>query len=515
MRPSTRLPGRSAKRTSPPLPPQEVERLLRVAGAHFEAGRLDAAAEALAAIEARNPGDVRAPYSLANIDIRRGGLKPALERLRTAVRLDPALFLAQHNLGYVAQSLGLWPEAADAFARALALRPDAAETGFSLAIAQAVLGRTDEAIQGYRRLAADPTHRLRALTRLAILSAAAVTEPELETLRTAAADPSVPLDARTALLFALGEALEARRRDDEAFAAFAAGNRLKHEALARTPANPRAVAQDHARASAFIEGLFTAEFIARNRATAADAPAPIFIVGMPRSGSTLIEQILASHPAVQAMGETGVLPALLERAYAEADGGRLGRSEFRKAGETYLRDMRALGWKMRSRLVDKTLENYLHVGAIAVMFPRAVILHSVRDPVDTCLACYRQLFVSGGETLYDLAQIGAEYVGYRRMMDHWRTVTPGRVVDVSLEALIADPEAQIRRLLEACGLSWDPACLSFHETERAVGSASAAQVRRPLYATSQQRWRRYERHLGPLLQALGPYAPPISATAGR
>ena len=100
-------------------------------------------------------------------------------------------------------------------------------------------------------------------------------------------------------------------------------------------------------------------------------------------------------------------------------------------------------------------------------------------------------------------------------MDHWRTVTPGRVVDVSLEALIADPEAQIRRLLEACGLSWDPACLSFHETERAVGSASAAQVRRPLYATSQQRWRRYERHLGPLLQALGPYAPPISATAGR
>ena len=142
------------------------------------------------------------------------------------------------------------------------------------------------------------------------------------------------------------------------------------------------------------------------------------------------------------------------------------------------------------------------------MFPRAVILHSVRDPVDTCLACYRQLFASGNETLYDLGQIGAEYVGYRAVMDHWRAVLPGRVVDVSHEALVQDPERQIRWLVtEACGLDWDPACLVFHRTRRSVRTASVAQVRLPIFTTSLQRWRRYADHLGPLFEALGPYAP--------
>jgi hypothetical protein len=327
-------------------------------------------------------------------------------------------------------------------------------------------------------------------------------------------------DARIALLFALGEALEARGLDEEAFAAFAAGNRAKFDALARTPANPTAVAAQHAQALSFIERRFTADFIARNQSAARDGPAPIFIVGMPRSGSTLIEQILSSHHSVQALGETGVLPRLLEEAYADARGAGPGRAEFRRLADAYLKEMRGLGWKMRSRLVDKTLEDYLHVGAICLMFPRAVILHSVRDPVDTCLACYRQLFTGGAETLYDLGQIGAEYVGYRRMMAHWRSVLPGRVVDVRLEALIADPERRIRWLVtEACGLDWDPNCLTFYETERPVLSASLAQVRQPIYAGAMQRWRRYARQLSPLLEALGPYAtdggPEISGTGGR
>jgi len=170
--------------------------------------------------------------------------------------------------------------------------------------------------------------------------------------------------------------------------------------------------------------------------------------------------------------------------------------------------MRERGWKTAPRFVDKTLENHLRVGMIHLMFPGAVILHSVRDPVDTCLACYRQLFASGAETLYDLGEIGEAYVRYRQVMQHWASVLPDRVIEVSHEALVADPEARIRWLVtEACGLTWDPTCLDFHRTEGAVRTGSAAQVRRPIFQTSLQRWRRYEAHLGPLFEALGPYAP--------
>jgi hypothetical protein len=141
------------------------------------------------------------------------------------------------------------------------------------------------------------------------------------------------------------------------------------------------------------------------------------------------------------------------------------------------------------------------------MFPKATILNAVRDPIDTCLACYRQLFATGGETLYDLGEIGAEYSRYAEMMEHWRAVAPGRVIDVSLEAMVASPEDRIRWLVcEACGLDWDSACLRFHESARPVRSASAGQVRQPIFASSIGRWRRYEKHLGPLLEALGPLA---------
>ena len=154
------------------------------------------------------------------------------------------------------------------------------------------------------------------------------------------------------------------------------------------------------------------------------------------------------------------------------------------------------------------LRNYMNVGMIHLMLPKAVILHSVRDPVDTCLACFRKLFQTGNETSYDLTEIGQEYVRYREMMDHWAAVLPGRVIEVSHEAMVADPEGQTRWLItEACGLDWDPACLRFYEAKRPVHTLSVAQVRQPIFTSSIERWRRYEKHLGPLFEALGPYAP--------
>jgi hypothetical protein len=170
--------------------------------------------------------------------------------------------------------------------------------------------------------------------------------------------------------------------------------------------------------------------------------------------------------------------------------------------------MRQRGWQGADRFVDKTLENYLRVGMIHLMFPKSVILDSTRDPVDTCLSCYRQLFTAGNETLYDLRQIGRAYVRYRRVMEHWERVLPGRVIRVPHEKLVADPEAQIRWLVgDACQLDWDPACLRFFEAEGVVRTASAAQVRRPIFSTSIGRWARFQNELEPLLNALGPYAP--------
>lgn len=467
--------------------PAAIERDLGRAAELFEAGRLAAAAQIYQRLERAAPGDFRAPYGLAVIDIRQGRLERAARRLETITAAAPGHVAAQHNLGTVRQQLGDWAGAAAAYERALALRPEVAETRQALATALTVLGRAEEALDHYRVLAKTPGTRWAALTRMALIDAGAIGDEDLQAMQAAAGNAGFDLDARTGLFFAIGEALERRGDFVGAFAAFAEGNRLK-----RAGVDADRAATGHAAAARQVETVFTPAFVAANAGKGSASAAPIFIVGFPRSGSTLLEQILASHPDVQAMGETGLVPA-------EA----FPRVPPRKLAERYLEAIRARGWSQRPRFVDKTLANYLDLGLIHLMFPRAVILHAVRDPMDACLSCFRQLFASGNETLYDLADIGAEYRRYRRVVAHWDRVLPGRVVPVRHEALVADPEGGSRALFEAAGLSWDPAVLRFFEREGAVRTASASQVRRPISAQAVGRWRRYEAQLGPLVDALG------------
>jgi hypothetical protein len=365
----------------------------------------------------------------------------------------------------------------------------------------------DEAIVLYRKLAADPEARPRALTRLAVLRPEGVTDAELIRLRADAVDETLESETRTGVLFALGGVLEARREDAAAWEAFAAGNALKHDRLAAgAPANrPAVVALENAASIERVKNLFTPAFIARYAGHGEAIVRPIFIVGMPRSGSSLVEQILASHPRVQGLGESGVLWRILDGRFPYPPDALRESDHFRRLARRYLETQGARGWSHRQRPVDKTLDNHLHVGMIHLMFPQATILHVMRDPVDTGLACWRQLFATGNETLYDLAEIGAEQLRYAAMMEHWRKVLPGRVVDVRYEDFIADPDASIRWLVtEVCGLPWTSECLRFYETRRAVGTASADQVRRPIFSTSVDRWRRYEGQLAPLLAALRP-----------
>ena len=488
-----------------PKDPAGVLRLLDEGGAHFAAGRLDDAARAYERAERTDPADFRATYSLAIIDLNRARPERAIPRLKRVAAKKPDLFEAWHNLGAANQALARWDEAAAAFEQAVALRSDALETRRQLALVLAILGRIDDALAQHAVLADQLPTRVWALTRIALLRPGALDVVAIDDLARASADPKLPPDQRIPANFALGQALEAKGHPDEAFAAFAEGNRQEQaKALARG-IDPSALVMEHAATIERVRARFSPEFLAAQAGKGALEPAPIFIVGLPRSGSTLIEQILGAHPRAQALGETGALPELLETGVAMADA-----PDWRGLAKDYARRLRRLGWREGQRPIDKTLENYLHVGAIALMFPRATILHAVRDPVDTCLSAWRLLFPEGGEALTDLAEIGREFVDYRRMMDHWAEALPGRVIDIDHEALVADPEARIRWLVtEACALPWNPATLAFHEGPGPVLTASAAQVRQPIFTTSLQRWRRYEAHLGPLLEALGPYAPKL------
>ena len=364
--------------------------------------------------------------------------------------------------------------------------------------------------------------RLSALIRIARLRPSDITPAELAEIAAAARSTDTAPEQRSAANTGLGEALERQGRYDEAFEAFATANRLRRAMLTGQIASPERSlfapptrSLDPAEAErldaeqvGFMKAVFTPEFIAAREGAGHHLAAPIFIVGMPRSGSTLIEQILSSHPRVQGLGETGAL--------AEAVGGAFpiklfapeGEDHFRKLAEDYLAGMHRRGWGGAPRFIDKMPHNYIHIGMIHLMFPKAVILHSTRDAADTCLANFRIQFQTGQEASYDLGDIGRQYARYREMMAHWNAVLPGRVIEVAHEALVADPEARIRWLVtEACGLEWNAACLAFHKTKRAVRTASVAQVRQPIFTSSVRRWRRYEKHLGPLFDALGPFAP--------
>lgn len=495
---------------------------LSEAAAYRVAGRYADAIGVYEQIERSNPGAVDAPYFLALIDLALGRPVPALDRLRPLARAMPRSPDIWEALAFVHRELGQWREASDASRRHLALRPENSAERLELAHALEGLGRIDEALAIYRALAESPASRLGALTAIANLQPAALSPVERDRLAAAARDEGLDAGSRIAAGFAVARLLDREARYDDAFAALAAANRLKRQHLTgeveAPPASaigpsvraldPAVVERRHIEQIGRLRAVFTPEFLAARAGAGHHLATPIFIVGMPRSGSTLIEQILSSHPKVRGLGEATALMETLAGRFPDAPFEAEEPDHFRRLADAYLAAMHARGWTSSPRFVDKMLRNYMHVGTIHLMFPHAVILHARRDAADTGLANFRQLFATGNELSYDLGDIGRDYVRYRAVMDHWNQVLPGRVIDVDHEALVADPEARIRWLVtEACGLAWDEACLRFHETRRTVRTASVAQVRQPVFTSSIGRWRRYENHLGPLFEALGPYAP--------
>jgi tetratricopeptide (TPR) repeat protein len=312
-------------------------------------------------------------------------------------------------------------------------------------------------------------------------------------------------DDLATLHFALGNAYEDVGRYDDAFASLLTANRAARSSMD----------YDETRAREFfarIRAIFTARLMAEKVDFGSPSTLPIFIVGFPRSGTTLTEQILASHPKVHGAGEVGFLAELTAEAVV-SDGGkiafpeslpRLGAESLRRLGESYVARLGRTD-PAAAHVTDKNLGNFGFLGFINLILPRAKIIHVQRDPFDTCLSCFSLRFAGNGSGfIYDLGELGRHYRMYQDMMDHWRqTLSPGAMLEVQYESIVEDLEAEARRMVAYCGLAWDERCLAFHQNERSVRTASATQVRRRIYRSSVQRWRRYEKHLGPLMDALG------------
>ena len=392
-------------------------------------------------------------------------------------------------------------EEAEAFARFLHTAPTDHLTLFARGYALERRAAGAEAAHIFRSLPPGPL-RVLALLRAARLDHAGLDAAQRAEIVSADRLAQGVGVAESDFLFDIAEAMDVRGLFDEAFAAFEAANAL----VAATRNMSRSEAQDVARHDAIRE-IFQPALFEAEAGRGHPSAAPIFVVGMPRSGSTLIEQILATHPRVQGLGEADVLSRTVQSQYPIVPWAAHGPDHWRRMGAQYLGGLRDWGWDRKRRFVDKFPPNYLSVGLVALIFPRAVILHSARDAMDTCLSNFRHRFATNDQS-YDLGHMGRAYGRYRRVMEHWAQVLPGRVIDVSHERLVADPEAGIRWLVtEACGLAWNDRCLAFHDNPRDVGTLSKYQVRRPIFTSSVGRWRRYERHLGPLIEALGPYGP--------
>jgi hypothetical protein len=462
----------------------------------------------------RHPGEVRPRLRLAEMDARDGRLTSARRALEELAQQHPLAHDVRSALAGVAEELGDMATAIEIYRADVVRAPNDGTLHVRLATALQSAGRLTEAAAGFRTVITKWPNSTAGYVGLAGADSAAISDDECDRLRALSATASA--QERIQALFALGDVLDRRGLVDHAFAAYQQGAALHLAGLAKpslaaTQSFPSLAAAEAAQQESIRAARLThsPEFLVKHQGSGIPSRAPIFIVGMPRSGSTLLEQILSAHPNVHGLGETLAFPNALAReatATRQPQNPALDRSFFSRVGDTYIAALRELGWNGEGRVIDKLPGNFVNVGAIHLALPNATIVHSLRDPIDTCFSCFRHLFKDRNETTYDLAAMGRYYVSYRELMDHWESVLPGRVVHVQYEKLLQDPESQIRSLVAACGLEWNDACLRFHESDRAVKTSSAVQVRQPLFTSSRARWRAYDRHLPPLIEALGAYA---------
>lgn len=493
--------------------------------------RLPEAERGLKTYLKRDPFDARAIRMLAELAGRIGRNRDAETLLRRALELAPGFTAARANLAIVLYRLNRPTDALAELDTLLAVEPDhpghanlkaaalgrLGDFGEAIALYEGVLGaapgqpkvwmsyghmlktvgRQADGVAAYRRAIALRPDLGEAWWSLANLKTVRFDDADIAAMERALQGAGLSDDDRLHLDFALGKAWEDRGDAAQSFAHYASGN-----ALRRTQ-----IVYDAGETEAFVDrsiALFTPDFFGEREGWGCPATDPIFILGMPRAGSTLIEQILASHSAVEGTTELPDLPLIARRIPNYPDGlETLTADQAHALGEDYLKRAAVQRRTDRPFFIDKLPNNWAHVGLIRLILPNARIIDARRHPLACCFSNFKQHFARGQAFSYALDDMGRYYRDYVRLMAHFDAVLPGSVDRVIHEALVDAPEAGIRALLAACGLPFEPGCLRFHETQRAVRTASSEQVRRPIFRGGDDAWRPFAEHLRPLEAALG------------
>lgn len=483
---------------SDPNQPAALHRLGLIA---HQAGNDDLAVDLITkslAIKPENPG------ALNNLGIAYQGLwrlEDAVECYRKALAIMPDFAEAHNNLGTALNELGKLDEAAASYREATVFKPDYAEAYSNLGLSLQEMGRLDEAVASFRKAATLDPGLAEAHRHLAGSKKHSEMDGDILAMEQAYARPAISDEQRMHLAFGLGKAFEDLHQYEKAFDFFAEGNAIKRESYSYA-------SEDQANFIKKLGEVFDSSLFAKHQATGCGDATPIFILGMPRSGTTLVEQILASHPQVHGAGELGTLSRIVNSHFGKMSGGefpetvqRFADADFERPGLEYIETVRKQAPDTRY-ITDKMPENFNYIGLLKLILPNAKVIHCRRDPADTCLSIFKTYFTGKHEYSNDLGELGRYYKSYRGLMEHWRNVLPGFIHDVQYEDVVTDQVGQTRALLEYCDLEWDDACLAFHKTDRPVTTASAEQVRRPIYKDSVQLWKRYEAQLAPLLENL-------------
>ncbi len=515
-------------------------RLLEPAAALCD-GRIAVAERLLREHLKRHPTDVAAIRMLAEVAARLGRFRDSETLLTRCLELAPRFGAARHNLAVVLHRqnrpaealreveallaasandvgarnlkaailarLGDLAQSTEIYAEVLRDHPRQPKLWHSYGHSLKTGGRTAEAVDAYRRSIELTPGFGEAYWSLANLKTFRFTPSDVEAMQTALGRPELTVDDRFHFHFALGKAFEDAAEYERSFEHYAEGNRLRRSVIDYDADE----LTDRVQRS---RSLLTKSFFAERAGRGCPAPDPIFVVGLPRSGSTLVEQILASHSAVEGTMELpdigGIARGLSGRkrksdppAYPEVLG-RLDADELRELGERYLEQTRIQRHTSAPFFVDKMPNNWEHVGLIHLILPNARIVDARRHPLSCCFSVFKQHFARGQRFSYDLDELGRYYRDYVELMAHLDSVLPGRVHRVIYERMVDDTEGEVRRLLDYCGLPFEESCLRFYENERAVRTASSEQVRRPIYRDALEQWTRYEPWLGPLRAHLGP-----------
>jgi tetratricopeptide (TPR) repeat protein len=466
---------------------------------------LDDAETLLEAVLALAPDYRAARHDYALVLVERHKYQQARVELDTLLRLEPDN--RQYRTLYATACVGLGEhaKAIPLYRELLPGAPMAEDLHLSIAHALKALGQRDQAIDAYRAAAAARPGFGDAYWSLANLKTYGFVDEEIARMRAAEQAPATSLVDRYHLCFALGKAYEDRADYALSWEYYQRGNALKRAESRYRPE----ILENNTRLQI---ATCTREFFQARGGYGAPDPDPILIVGLPRSGSTLVEQILASHSKVEGTQELSDVQRMvieLQGRIPDLDNPRypgvlasLGAEDFRRLGERYLRDTRVYR-SNRPFFIDKMPNNFRHIGLIHLMLPNARIIDARREPMACCFSNLKQLFANGQEFTYSIEDIARYYRTYLELMRHWDRVLPGKVLRVWHEDVVEDLEGNVRRLLDFCGLEFEPACVEFHRTERSIRTASSEQVRQPIFREGLDQWRHYEPWLAPLREALG------------